>query len=64
MCPAGYKLGEDWKTCEDVDECATMASVREEECGGAELCKNTEGKKMRQLNKQCQLHMNFPNLIH
>ncbi len=43
MCPSGYKLGEDWKTCVDVDECATMASVREEECGGADRCVNTEG---------------------
>ncbi len=42
MCPSGFKLAEDWKTCVDVDECATMASVREE-CGGEDLCKNTEG---------------------
>ncbi len=43
MCPSGFKLADDWKTCVDVDECATMASVREEECGGAEFCQNTEG---------------------
>ena len=43
MCPAGYKLDEDWKTCVDVDECATMSAVREE-CGDGEgRCENTPG---------------------
>ncbi|XP_059084978.1 fibrillin-2-like [Tigriopus californicus] len=40
MCPAGYKLDEDWKTCVDVNECATMASVRESCANG---CENTIG---------------------
>ena len=42
MCPAGYKLDEDWKTCVDVDECATMSAVREE-CNGGSKCENTPG---------------------
>ena len=41
MCPSGFKLGEDWKTCQDVDECATSQSVRDE-CY-PKRCKNTEG---------------------
>ena len=40
MCPAGYKLGDDWKTCVDVDECATMSSIRESCPNG---CLNTPG---------------------
>ena len=44
MCPAGYKLDEDWKTCVDVDECATMSSVRDECDGkGGGKCENTPG---------------------
>ena len=42
MCPAGYKLQDDYKTCEDIDECRTKASVRDE-CDGLDYCENTPG---------------------
>ncbi len=29
MCPAGFRLDNDWKTCLDIDECSTLASARE-----------------------------------
>ena len=41
-------MDDDWKTCVDVDECATMSAVREE-CGGGDgdggrsKCENTPG---------------------
>lgn len=47
MCPAGFELGEDWKTCQDVDECAASEAVREGECGGRG-CKNTLGERERE----------------
>ena len=34
---------EDWRTFDDVDECAEVESVREGECGGK--CKNTIGER-------------------
>eukprot|EP00095_Tigriopus_kingsejongensis_P010187 maker-scaffold105_size367834-snap-gene-2.37 protein:Tk10187 transcript:maker-scaffold105_size367834-snap-gene-2.37-mRNA-1 annotation:"hypothetical protein DAPPUDRAFT_303147" len=40
MCPSGFKLDEDWKTCVDVDECATMSTVRKSCPNG---CENTIG---------------------
>ncbi len=45
MCPSGFKLGPDWKTCLDVDECETSEAIREGECGGREYCRNTEGER-------------------
>ncbi len=44
MCPSGFKLGPDWKTCLDVDECETSEGIREGECGGRQYCRNTEGE--------------------
>ncbi|KFB47090.1 AGAP005713-PA-like protein [Anopheles sinensis] len=42
VCPEGYMLDEDWKTCVDVDECANQHSMpREHRCPGR--CVNTVG---------------------
>ena len=38
MCPDGFLLGSDWRTCEDVDECEAADA-----CGEAEVCVNTAG---------------------
>ncbi|XP_035914416.1 uncharacterized protein LOC118513121 isoform X2 [Anopheles stephensi] len=42
VCPEGYMLDEDWKTCIDVDECANQRSIASEHrCHGR--CINTVG---------------------
>uniref|UniRef100_A0A4Y0BIY2 Uncharacterized protein n=1 Tax=Anopheles funestus TaxID=62324 RepID=A0A4Y0BIY2_ANOFN len=42
VCPEGYMLDEDWKTCVDVDECANQRSIASEHrCHGR--CINTVG---------------------
>ncbi|XP_061501161.1 uncharacterized protein LOC1276382 isoform X2 [Anopheles gambiae] len=42
VCPEGYMLDEDWKTCVDVDECANQRSIAtEHRCHGR--CINTVG---------------------
>ncbi|XP_050095151.1 uncharacterized protein LOC126577518 isoform X2 [Anopheles aquasalis] len=42
VCPDGYMLDEDWKTCVDVDECANQRSIAtEHRCHGR--CINTIG---------------------
>uniref|UniRef100_A0A182M6Q5 EGF-like domain-containing protein n=1 Tax=Anopheles culicifacies TaxID=139723 RepID=A0A182M6Q5_9DIPT len=42
VCPEGYMLDEDWKTCVDVDECANQRSIASEHrCHGR--CVNTVG---------------------
>ncbi|ESO00275.1 hypothetical protein HELRODRAFT_192637 [Helobdella robusta] len=38
LCPSGYKLSDDFKTCQDIDECASSSSNT---C--AHLCANTPG---------------------
>ena len=37
MCPDGFLLGSDWKTCEDIDEC------EDDMMGCDQLCINTPG---------------------
>eukprot|EP00095_Tigriopus_kingsejongensis_P006042 maker-scaffold651_size119386-snap-gene-0.25 protein:Tk06042 transcript:maker-scaffold651_size119386-snap-gene-0.25-mRNA-1 annotation:"hypothetical protein DAPPUDRAFT_303147" len=37
LCPTGFQLDKDWKTCLDIDECATLAL----NCSG--ICVNTPG---------------------
>ena len=37
MCPDGFLLGSDWKTCQDVDECEN------DSMGCHQLCINTPG---------------------
>lgn len=37
MCPDGFLLGSDWKTCVDVDECEN------DNMGCDQLCVNTPG---------------------
>ena len=37
MCPDGFLLGSDWKTCEDVNECEN------DSMGCDQLCINTPG---------------------
>ncbi|XP_054030144.1 hemicentin-2 [Dryobates pubescens] len=39
LCPAGYQLLPDGKTCHDVDECAEGTI----QCGSSQLCFNTRG---------------------
>uniref|UniRef100_A0A182R132 Sushi domain-containing protein n=1 Tax=Anopheles farauti TaxID=69004 RepID=A0A182R132_9DIPT len=42
VCPEGYMLDEDWKTCVDVDECANQRSIASKHrCHGR--CINTVG---------------------
>lgn len=37
-CPSGLELGDDWRTCRDVDECRNPDA-----CGAASECVNTAG---------------------
>ena len=46
MCPGGYVLGPDWKTCEDVDEC----EIDNFDC--SQICVNTPGTYMIFYNNQ------------
>ena len=48
LCPDGYSLASDWKTCKDNDECL------EEDNGGCDqMCVNTPG------GHQCECHVGF-----
>ena len=41
ICPAGFRLDSDWKTCLDIDECQTLPSAKENCPGDSNyrLCK-------------------------
>lgn len=39
-CPEGYTLGEDWTTCQDIDECAESNLAT---CGSVGTCFNVIG---------------------
>ena len=50
LCPEGMLLGQDWKTCQDVDECAEKTLQCEQQCV------NTEG------GAHCQCYHGFQGL--
>ncbi|KAK6627095.1 hypothetical protein RUM44_009572 [Polyplax serrata] len=53
MCPDGFELGFDWKTCHDIDECSNLEDY-DVECSQTE-CINTVGSYKCSMNNNTNL---------
>ena len=63
-CPSGYTLGDDWKTCRDLDECQTGSN----ECTEDEECINTDGsydcrERLRHLGSGDHIDQNLLGMV-
>lgn len=64
-CPLGYKLGADFKTCEDINECL-MAGVCSQFCinyNGYHECECDEGFELESDKKTCKAKGPLPYLL-